>query len=278
MPIFRKSNGKFIPMDIYHNQLGNNKELYNLFRKVNGEWFPVYEYNWETANWETCSVPCGGGEQTRIVKCRRDTDIVYKPDHYCKTTKPTVSQVCNTAKCFDPSTDCFLSNAKTFYNGTVPQTAILPQKLLFWFIVDDLTKSAMMTMGYVRWRGGWCSVSNLNLYLPDYSITANLDKPCRLIAHNTPSPVLYGNNGWGISYGKKSGCNSSGQIIYHLPLATHINLKEVPADAKNIMIHVYADVYTAPDGHGCFPLQGDGCYNGHCTYGGGALYPRWSYL
>ena len=46
---------------------------------------------WQVGSWGGCDKTCGGGTQTREVKC--------KDNHFCPGTKPAESQACNTQAC-----------------------------------------------------------------------------------------------------------------------------------------------------------------------------------
>ena len=54
----------------------------NIWVNVNGTWKALYSYSWELGEWGTCSVSCGGGTQTRTVRCKRN-DGVYMSDSFC---------------------------------------------------------------------------------------------------------------------------------------------------------------------------------------------------
>lgn len=55
-------------------------------------------YSWVQGGFGSCTVSCGSGTQTQTVTCQGSTDIVVA-DSYCLTTKPAVSQSCNTQSC-----------------------------------------------------------------------------------------------------------------------------------------------------------------------------------
>ena len=73
---------------------------------VTGDVWVRYEtiiphYEWSVGEWSACSVPCGGGTQSRTVVCR-DTLNNVVADSNCISTgipKPDTSIVCNTQPC-----------------------------------------------------------------------------------------------------------------------------------------------------------------------------------
>ena len=88
----------------------NWKAVQNIYVNVNGTWKPLYTYSWKTGSWSECSAECGGGTQTRTVKCQRshatnkNLDVQAVSDSFCSkagVTKPNTSQACNTQTCAD---------------------------------------------------------------------------------------------------------------------------------------------------------------------------------
>lgn len=59
---------------------------------------PDNTYSWSIGSFNMCSVPCGGGSQTRTVECRRQDNVVV-PDSNCSTPKPSPTQSCNSNSC-----------------------------------------------------------------------------------------------------------------------------------------------------------------------------------
>lgn len=69
--------------------------------RTGGSWRGVWSYEWNVGGWSDCSVPCGGGTQTRSVTCRRN-DGQTVADSLCTKYvggKPAASQSCNTQSC-----------------------------------------------------------------------------------------------------------------------------------------------------------------------------------
>ena len=92
-------------------KVSNNwKAVQNIYVNVNGTWKPLYTYSWKIGSWSECSVNCGGGTQTRSVKCQRshasnsNLDVQTVEDSFCTKAvgpKPATSQECNTQICQD---------------------------------------------------------------------------------------------------------------------------------------------------------------------------------
>lgn len=59
---------------------------------------PSDTYTWQIGSFGSCSVPCGGGTQTRTVECLRQDNVVV-PDANCTTPKPSPTQTCNQNSC-----------------------------------------------------------------------------------------------------------------------------------------------------------------------------------
>lgn len=81
--------------------LGTFRQVHNVFVRVDGRWRPAWSYSWDVGGWGGCSVSCGGGTQTRTVRCLR-SDGVEMPDTFCSQlgAKPATSQSCNTQPCY----------------------------------------------------------------------------------------------------------------------------------------------------------------------------------
>ena len=57
-----------------------------------------HTYKWTTATWRSCDKKCGGGTQTRVVRCEREDKAVVN-DSNCSGAKPATSQACNKQSC-----------------------------------------------------------------------------------------------------------------------------------------------------------------------------------
>lgn len=56
-------------------------------------------YSWYQGAFGMCSKPCGGGEQTTTVECRRNSDNVAVADSFCTGTRPPAVRACNLNSC-----------------------------------------------------------------------------------------------------------------------------------------------------------------------------------
>lgn len=100
MPAFVKTAvSNFNKLSVYQKQSAGWKTVGQVYIKTADGWKPIWSYSWETGSWTTCSASCGGGTQTRTVKCKRNDDV-YVADGLCSGTKPITSQSCNTQDCY----------------------------------------------------------------------------------------------------------------------------------------------------------------------------------
>jgi hypothetical protein len=62
---------------------------------------PSCSYGWRWGSWSSCNKTCGGGTQTRTVRCANlsHSSLPTVADSKCKGTKPATSQKCNTQTC-----------------------------------------------------------------------------------------------------------------------------------------------------------------------------------
>lgn len=63
------------------------RKLHNVSVYHGNVWRPVWTYAWELGPWSNCTATCGGGTQTRTVKCRR-SDGTYVDDIHCTLSAP----------------------------------------------------------------------------------------------------------------------------------------------------------------------------------------------
>lgn len=110
----------------------NWKAVQNIYVNVNGTWKPLYTYSWKIGSWSECSVDCGGGTQSRSVKCQRshasnsNLDVQTVEDSFCTKavgTKPATSQECNTQICQVGLNNP--TNYQIIWNGTVIKNGVL---------------------------------------------------------------------------------------------------------------------------------------------------------
>lgn len=57
------------------------------YQEGDGRWHMAYTYAWETGEWGPCSASCGGGTQTRELRCLRN-DGVYVDLKFCDAYVP----------------------------------------------------------------------------------------------------------------------------------------------------------------------------------------------
>lgn len=101
MSFFYKISNTWKKCSVYYKNTNDTwKEVKNIWYKTTSGWKPVWQYAWVAGSWSECSVPCGGGIQTRTVNCTRN-DGVAKPEIFCAefNTKPSSQQDCNTQGC-----------------------------------------------------------------------------------------------------------------------------------------------------------------------------------
>ena len=91
---------------------GTWREVPQMYVRVSGEWRPLYTFSWEAGAWSSCSASCGGGTQTRDVKCRRSDGQYFSDAVGARFAgeKPAVSQPCNTQAC----SGCFYEAGRTY--------------------------------------------------------------------------------------------------------------------------------------------------------------------
>lgn len=80
------------------------REVPQMYVRVGGGWKPLYTFSWEAGAWSSCSASCGGGTQTRDVKCRRSDGQYFNDAVGARFAgeKPAAGQPCNTHACWGP--------------------------------------------------------------------------------------------------------------------------------------------------------------------------------
>ena len=83
------------------NVAGAWREVPQMYVRVGGGWKPLYTFSWEAGAWSSCSASCGGGTQTRDVKCRRSDGQYFSDAVGARFAgeKPAAGQPCNTQAC-----------------------------------------------------------------------------------------------------------------------------------------------------------------------------------
>ena len=77
------------------------REVPQMYVRAGGGWKPLYTFSWEAGAWSSCSASCGGGTQTRDVKCRRSDGQYFNDAVGARFAgeKPAAGQPCNTQAC-----------------------------------------------------------------------------------------------------------------------------------------------------------------------------------
>lgn len=134
---------------------------------------------WEVGNWNSCSVSCGGGSQSRPVQCVDNWDQVLS-DSLCPGTKPPTAQSCNSQSCFSYNWFPGVWSSCSASCGTGIQTRNLMCTNQFGSIVTNSFCSSVNSLNATQ----SCSAPPCINGLPDIGA-------CQICQHSSQCPQSY---------------------------------------------------------------------------------------
>lgn len=119
-----------------------NEWIYN---KEENKWYRTYKYEWEPSTWNTCTEECGGGTQTRTMKCIRKPDNTYVDEKFCLAYDESMDEPdANVLK--DITFECtqnqniLINKNKILENSTIVGTVVE-------LIISEITNCSISTDG-----------------------------------------------------------------------------------------------------------------------------------
>lgn len=112
----------------------------NAYEHREDGWHPAWSYSWIPGPWGQCTVPCGGGSQTRSLHCVRN-DGLHRHPTFCSDIlqRPDTARECNPQACGYTPAEISQCNrwSRLYFNSGRPiaRSGVLPldPKVSHWY-------------------------------------------------------------------------------------------------------------------------------------------------